>query len=100
MKQVQGHWRAREAVVEKLRHIESNQRAPRQSRHHFIPSVVEHPSIVAPARIAPAGKPRMQSFWISTIEEFHQARESPRFRFETQCAPQRLIEISRFPHRI
>ena len=40
----------------------------------------------------------MQAFRIGGIEKFHQSRQAPRLRLQSQRAAQRLIQIGRFAH--
>src|ERR1700722_5991674 len=86
-------------MVEKLRHVEPNDRAPRQSRYDSVLGVMQYGGVGPTAPLAPAREPCMQAVRVRRIEEFNQARQTPRLRLQGQSASKGLIQIRRFAHR-
>ncbi len=96
VKKIKRDRRACLGVVQKLRHIEADDRAPGKAGRQGIHGIVERPGVIAAAYLAPASQPRMQSFGIRGVQKFDQARQSARRGIERESSPQRLVEIRQF----
>src|SRR5690349_12422489 len=99
MEQVQCHGRASESILEKIRHIDTEQPRLRQLLDERVLHVVEHPRVSASGNLAPSRQACMNALCPRGICELDETGKSSSFHLEGQRAHQGMIEVGFLPDR-